>query len=146
MGNICRSPLAENVFRHLANARGVMDRFDIDSAGTGGWHAGEPPDHRMQATARARGVTMIGRARQVRTEDFQHYDLLLCADEDNRRNVLKIGAPPDKTRLLLDYHPDDSKREVPDPYYGGQDGFETVYDLVETACEHLLNQLLADRP
>lgn len=145
MGNICRSPLAENVFRHQANQRGVMDRFDIDSAGTGGWHAGEPPDHRMQATAKARGVKMIGRARQVRTEDFERYDLLLCADEDNRRNLLKIGAPKDKTRLLLEFHPDADVREVPDPYYGGQDGFETVFELVETACEHLLNHLLAEQ-
>jgi protein-tyrosine phosphatase len=141
MGNICRSPLAENVFRHLANARGVMDQFDIDSAGTGGWHAGEPPDHRMQATARARGVMMIGRARQVRTEDFERYDLLLCADEDNRRNLLKIGAPKIKTRLLLEFHPDVSVREVPDPYYGEGDGFERVFDLCEAACRGLLEHL-----
>lgn len=145
LGNICRSPLAENVFRHLANERGVMDRFSIDSAGTGGWHAGDPPDHRMQATAEARGVVMIGRARQVRRDDFTHFDLLLCADEQNRNDLLSIGAPQHKTKLLLEFHPDPELREVPDPYYGGQEGFELVFDLVEDACRHLLEHLLAGR-
>jgi protein-tyrosine phosphatase len=142
MGNICRSPLAENLFRYHANKRGVVDQFHIDSAGTGGWHAGDSPDHRMVATAARRGITMIGRARQVCQDDFFRFDLLLCADDENRNNLLRIGAPKSRTRLILEFHPDAPVREVPDPYYGGDEGFETVYDLVDAACQGLLDHLL----
>ncbi len=145
MGNICRSPLAENLFRYHANARGVIDQFEIDSAGTGGWHAGEPPDHRMQEAARSRGLTMIGRARQVTRDDFRRFDLLLCADHNNRHDLLKIGSPPAKTRLLLEFNADAVVEEVPDPYYGGPEGFEHVFELVNEACERLLDHLLANK-
>src|SRR5688572_30514925 len=102
MGNICRSPLAENVFRHKARQRGVEQRFDIDSAGTGGWHAGEPPDPRVRQVASARGIRMSGAARQVKREDFSAFDLLICMDDENREALLHMGAPSAKVKLLLE--------------------------------------------
>ena len=131
MGNICRSPLAEGIFEQQVRARGVTDQFVIDSAGTGGWHAGERADARMRRTANAHGVELTSRARQVVSDDFSTFDVLICMDDDNRQNLLDAGAPPSKLHLLLDFDPDASHREVPDPYYGGADGFELVYRLVE---------------
>jgi len=142
MGNICRSPLAAAVFRHKAAQRGVGNQFIIDSAGTGGWHAGEPPDPRVRRVAAAHGVPMSGVARQVRNNDFNDFDLLLCMDESNRDHLLEMGGPPNKVRLLLACDPRSNCREVPDPYYGGQEGFETVYHLVDSACAALLEELL----
>lgn len=144
MGNICRSPLAENVFRHKARERGIDHHFQIDSAGTGGWHAGEPPDARMRQVASARGIRMSGCARQVTREDFRSFDLLICMDEENRDVLLNMGAPLDKVKLLLECDPKAECREVPDPYYGGLDGFENVFDLVDSACEALLDQILSE--
>jgi protein-tyrosine phosphatase len=145
MGNICRSPIAENVFRHKASQRGVEHLFEIDSAGTGGWHAGEPPDPRARRIVAANGIKMSGAARQIRRDDFAHFDLLLCMDEENAQYLLAQGAPRHKVRLLLDCDPNVGCREVPDPYYGGSDGFETVFHLVAAACDALLDELLAKR-
>jgi protein-tyrosine phosphatase len=143
MGNICRSPLAEGVFIHQATQRGVVDHFDIDSAGTGGWHAGERPDPRAIDVALRHGITLDSRARQVRGDDFKRFDLLLCMDEDNREHLEELGAPQSKLKLLLEFDPKAPVREVPDPYYGGVDGFMTVYQLVNGACAALLDSLLA---
>ncbi|MHC4217070.1 MAG: low molecular weight protein-tyrosine-phosphatase [Planctomycetota bacterium] len=143
MGNICRSPLAEGLFRHKARDRGVEDRFVIDSAGTGDWHAGERPDERVREVAARHGVDLNGRARQVTAGDFQRYDHLICMDEANRRQLQQAGAPESRLRLLLECDPSTRVREVPDPYYGGRRGFETVYDLVDSACAALLDELLA---
>ena len=145
MGNICRSPLAANVFRHKINARGVADRFHIESAGTGAWHVGEPPDPRVLQNAARHGVPMSGLARQVKPEDFDRFELLLCMDNANRDHLLRMGAPESKTRLLLEFDPKSTVREVPDPYYGGDDGFETVYRLVDAACDALVDRLLNGR-
>jgi protein-tyrosine phosphatase len=145
MGNICRSPLAENVLRHKVRQRGVEHLFAIDSAGTGGWHVGEPPDARVSGVASKHGIPMTGVARQVTREDFQSFDLLICMDQDNREHLLAMGAPADRVRLLLDFDPKATHREVPDPYYGGADGFELVYQLVDSASEMMLNELLAGR-
>lgn len=142
MGNICRSPLAENVFRHKARQRGVERRFVIDSAGTGGWHAGESPDPRVRRVAETHGITMTGTARQISRDDFNRFDLLLCMDEANREHLLGMGAPQHKLHLLLECDPKAARAEVPDPYYGGHDGFETCYRLIESACEALLEQML----
>src|SRR5688572_30769053 len=101
MGNICRSPLAANVFRHKAKQRGVEDHFEVESAGTGGWHSGEAPDARARRTAAAHGVPMTGTARQIKRGDFDRFDLLLCMDDENRDHLLAMGAPPAKVRLLL---------------------------------------------
>jgi protein-tyrosine phosphatase len=143
MGNICRSPLAEGVFLHKARQRGVSDRFLIDSAGTGGWHAGQPADPRMHRLAQDRGVQLPSVARRVTRADFAAFDLLICMDEDNREDLLRLGAPEERVKLLLEFDPDAPVHEVPDPYYGGTDGFSLVYRLVDAACERLLDQLLA---
>ena len=145
MGNICRSPTAEGVMRSLVREAGLEDEIEIDSAGTGGWHIGDPPDARATAAAKARGLTLEGGARQVRAEDFEHYDILLAADRENVRELLAI-APSEKAankvRLLREYDPASSgDLDVPDPYYGGDDGFEEVLDLVEAACRGLLAEV-----
>jgi protein-tyrosine phosphatase len=150
MGNICRSPTAEAVMRALVAREGLEGEVEIDSAGTGAWHVGEPPDRRSTAAARERGIVMEGAARQVTRADFEAYDLLLAADE---RNVaaLRALAPDDaaaeKVVLLREYDPASAGSgdlEVPDPYYGGADGFGHVLDLVEAACDGLLARMRAE--
>ena len=147
MGNICRSPTAEGVMRHLLHEQGLDDEIQIDSAGTGGWHAGAPPDERATEAARRRGIALDGAARQVRPSDFEDYDLLLAADRENLRHLRAI-APDDearaKVRLLREFDPDSRGApdlDVPDPYYGGPGGFEEVLDLVEAACRGLLAEV-----
>jgi protein-tyrosine phosphatase len=138
MGNICRSPTAEGVMRHLLAERGLEDEIEVQSAGTGGWHAGSPPDARSTRAAAARGITLEGAARQVTRADFDGFDLLVAMDRDNLADLRAIAPPgtEHKIRLLLG-----EGRDVPDPYYGGPHGFENVLDLVETACEQLLDEL-----
>ena len=138
MGNICRSPTAEGVMRHLLAERGLEDEIEVESAGTGGWHAGSPPDARSTRAAAARGITLEGAARQVTRADFEDFDLLVAMDRDNLADLRAIAPPgtEHKIRLLLG-----EGRDVPDPYYGGPNGFENVLDLVETACEQLLDEL-----
>ena len=144
MGNICRSPAAEIVFRKVVAAAGLEGRIGIDSAGTIGYHAGDPPDRRMAATLRARGYPVAGRARQVVREDFGRFDLILPMDEDNEA-VLKRLAPRNGTRArvvpFVRFCSEPGARHVPDPYYGGADGFERVADLVEDGCRGLLEHL-----
>ena len=143
MGNICRSPLAANVLRHKVRQRGVEHLFHIESAGTGGWHVGEPPDGRVRRIAAAHGINMTGVARQVSNEDFSKFSLLLCMDHDNREQLLSLGAPPDRVRLLLEFDPDTGHEVVPDPYYGSSEGFELVFRLIDSASDALLDELLA---
>ena len=144
MGNICRSPAAEAVFLHLLETRGLTDRFQIDSAGTGGWHAGEPADARSRAEGERRGFDLSTTARQVHDGDWSAFDLLICMDQDNARLLSERGAPDHKVRLLLEWHPDPEHQEVPDPYYGGPDGFVHMYDLIELACERLLDESIEE--
>jgi protein-tyrosine phosphatase len=138
MGNICRSPTAEGVMRHLLAERGLQHEVEVQSAGTGAWHAGSPPDARSSRAAAARGITLAGAARQVTRSDFEDFDLLVAMDRDNLADLRAIAPPgtEHKLRLLLA-----DGRDVPDPYYGGPHGFENVLDLVETACEQLLDEL-----
>jgi protein-tyrosine phosphatase len=145
LGNICRSPTAEGVMRHRVEERGLGDRITVDSAGTGDWHVGDPPDARATAAARERGITLEGAARQVRTEDFDAFDLILAADRSNQRALLAL-APDDearaKVRLLREFDPDavaGGELDVPDPYYEG--GFDHVLAVVEHACEGLLDEI-----
>ncbi|HVF19444.1 MAG TPA: low molecular weight protein-tyrosine-phosphatase [Mycobacteriales bacterium] len=137
MGNICRSPTAEAVMRHLLAERGLTDVVEVDSAGTGSWHVGSPPDERSCAAAARRGIPLAGAARQVGPADFRTYDLLLAVDDDNLRE-LRTFAPPGlahKARRLS------ASVDVPDPYYGGEDGFDHVLDVITDACERLLDEL-----
>jgi protein-tyrosine phosphatase len=145
MGNICRSPTAEGVMRSLLREQGLEDEIEIDSAGTGGWHAGAPPDARASEAASRRGITLEGQARQVRPRDFEDYDLLLAADRGNLDDLRRI-APDDaarrKIRLLREFDPASrGDLDVPDPYFGGADGFEEVLDLVQAACRGLLEDV-----
>jgi len=147
LGNICRSPTAEGVFRHLVREQGLEGEIEIDSAGTGGWHVGAPPDERATAAARRREITLEGAARRFDPGDFGRYDLILAMDDQNRRDLLAL-APDDearaKVRLFREFDPascDGGDLDVPDPYYGGADGFEHVLDLVDAAARGLLDDL-----
>jgi protein-tyrosine phosphatase len=149
MGNICRSPTAEGVMRGLLRAEGLDRAVALDSAGTGGWHAGSPPDGRAVTAARSRDVVVEGAARQVTAEDFDDFDLVLAMDRDNERELL-ARAPDDearaKVRLLREFDPAAvaaGDLDVPDPYYGGPNGFDHVLDLVEAACRGLLDEVRA---
>lgn len=146
MGNICRSPSAEGVFRHVLGMRAPQLRVEVDSAGTHGYHIGSPPDRRSIAAALRRGIDLSTlRARSVRDEDFSYYDLILAMDEENLR-TLRARAPAassQRIRLLMDFAPAAFSRHVPDPYYGGAQGFEEVLDLLEEAAEGLLQDLLS---
>ena len=145
LGNIYRSPTAEGVFRALVRAKGLEELIEIDSAGTGAWHIGHPPDPRAIARAARRGIDLSGlRARQVLApEDFVRFDLLLAMDEDNLLTLQRMCPPhlANKLGLLMAYGSDPEVREVPDPYYGGEAGFERVLDLVEEACAGLLHHI-----
>lgn len=141
MGNICRSPTAHGVFRHLVQQAGLAHLIEIDSAGTHAYHVGEPPDKRSSATAKRRGVDLSDlRARQVNVEDLYRFDYILSMDHDNHARLMEMAVPEvgHKVRLFLTFAPMPSTQEVPDPYYGGADGFENVYDLVQAASEGLL--------
>lgn len=146
MGNICRSPTAEIIFRHLVADAGLEDFYEIDSAGTIGYHRGNPPDPRMAATLEARGYRVSGRARPVTRGDLDAFDLVLAADQDNLadlRGLAGSDAQLARIGLITDYTVAIGADHVPDPYYGGQSGFEKVADLVEDACAGLLE---ATRP
>ncbi|HVP74125.1 MAG TPA: low molecular weight protein-tyrosine-phosphatase [Phycisphaerales bacterium] len=143
-GNICRSPLAECVLRHKAALRGVKERLHIDSAGVGDWHVGEAPDPRIKQVASHHGVTMTGTARQVTLQDLRHFDLLVCMDQTHRAHLCDMGCDHAKARLLLEFDPQACSLDVPDPYYGGIEGFHEVFRIVDRGCECLLDRLLAD--
>ncbi len=144
MGNICRSPTAEGVFRHIVEQEGLADDIHIDSAGTHAYHVGEQPDQRAQQTAHSRGIDLSQQsARKVRNDDFSQFDYVLAMDNDNHA-ILARMCPPDKDEclsLFLDFAESRQESEVPDPYYGGPQGFEHVFDLVEDASRGLLEDI-----
>jgi protein-tyrosine phosphatase len=144
MGNICRSPTAEGIFRKHVTDAGLADWIHVESAGTHAYHAGAPPDHRAQAAAARRGVTLTHiRARRVSGEDFETFDYIFAMDKDNLGELLE-RAPEEhrpKVRLFLDFTGTGPAAEVPDPYYGGASGFELVLDLVEQASQRLLERI-----
>jgi protein-tyrosine phosphatase len=145
MGNICRSPLAEAVFRHLVRERGVEERFEIDSAGTSGYHVGDPPDPRSVATARARGVSVAGASRPLTERDLHDFDFVIVMDAENRSDVDRLRAAAGgaaRVHRLREWDPERGGLDVPDPYYGGVRGFEEVHDIVERSCMALLDHLL----
>lgn len=146
-GNICRSPTAEGVLRKLAADAGLAHRIAVDSAGTHGYHAGEAPDARAQAHARRRGYDLSGlRARRFTREDFQAFDLILAMDREHHAILARLAPPSagQKLRMMLEFARRPGGDEVPDPYYGGPDGFELVLDLIEDAAEGLLDHLKAE--
>lgn len=143
LGNICRSPAAEGVFLHLLRAEGLEEAFVVDSAGTGGWHAGESADRRMLEAARRRGVHLPSVARQVRGDDFERFDLILAMDRENVAALLSLAPTHHrhKVRLLREWDELGPGEDVPDPYYGGPEGFELVLDMVTRAGRALLHEL-----
>ena len=136
--------MAEGVFLHLARERGLGKHFVVDSAGTGNWHQGERPDHRTLAAASRKGVEIPGLARQITSEDFEKFDVIICMDEKNRRDVLALGADPDKVKLLLAYDPKAAHPGVPDPYNDPPEAFDPIFDMVHQACRHLLEELAGE--
>jgi protein-tyrosine phosphatase len=142
MGNICRSPLAQGVFENVLRREGLEDAVFVDSAGTGHWHVGSPPDERALSAASLRGLDLSAqRARQIAREDCQNFDYILTMDEENYHRVSSLCWGSAVVRPFLDFATDSPEREVPDPYYGGPDGFEHVLDLVEEASEGLLEDI-----
>ena len=150
LGNICRSPAGQGVMQRLVEERGLASRFEIDSAGTYSGHQGQLPDPRMRRHASRRGYNLTHRARPITSDDFEHFDIIVAMDESNRRNLMQLAASPEqqakivmlghyivKLRAHYDY--------VPDPYYEGAEGFELALDLLEDACENLLNDIINNK-
>jgi protein-tyrosine phosphatase len=143
-GNICRSPLAEAVFRHHAQARGLQDRFQVDSAGTHGWHEGERADPRARKVGAAHGLSVDSIARPVRTSDFESFGLILAMDQGHLRE-LRSRCPSafrDKIRLMREFDGGEGDLDVPDPYYDGIEAFEEVYAMLDVSCRKLLDALV----
>lgn len=143
LGNICRSPLAEGVFRHRVEAEGLSGSITCDSAGTGGWHQGEAPDPRSIKVAADHGIDLsVQRARQVRTSDFSDFDLVIGLDRSNVANLLRIAPQAKRARVhLFAQLAHGSETDVPDPYYGGREDFERVYHMVSEGCRSLVERL-----
>ncbi|VVB04900.1 unnamed protein product [Arabis nemorensis] len=152
LGNICRSPAAEGVFRDIVKKRGLDSKFNIDSAGTIDYHEGNMADPRMRSAAKRRGVEITSLSRPIKASDFTEFDLILAMDDQNKEDILKAfnvwkgrgNLPPDadkKVKLMCSYCKKHSDKFVPDPYYGGAQGFEKVLDLLEDACESLLDSI-----
>lgn len=145
LGNICRSPTAEGVVRHRIEARGLSEQLEVDSAGTTGYHAGERADARMRAHASRRGYDLTSRARQVSASDFERFDLVVAMDGANHGDLADM-APGEtaETKLVryCDFVPGREGEDVPDPYYGGAEGFERVLDLIEAGADPLIDHVL----
>lgn len=144
LGNICRSPSAEGIMNHLVRQAGLEGKIICDSAGTSGYHINEPPDPRMTAAARRQGIPLTGHSRKVELPDFEQFDLILAMDRDNYRTLLereRTGFHHAKVRLICDFSEKSSETEVPDPYYGGSDGFDHVINLLLDACKGLLDHV-----
>ncbi|MEE9446712.1 MAG: low molecular weight protein-tyrosine-phosphatase [Arenicellales bacterium] len=145
LGNICRSPTAEGVFRQLVSKRGLSEYFQIDSSGTSDWHVGEAPDSRATQAAQTRGIDLSQlKARQATARDFAEFDYVIAMDDENYANLSRLATPAqqDKLHLLLDFANNVTETEVPDPYFGG--GFPHVFELIENASEGLLNHIIAE--
>lgn len=156
LGNICRSPLAEGVFRAVVREAGLEDRFEVDSAGTSNYHTGEPPDPRTLETAARRGVKLSHRARQITGRDLDRFDYVVVMDRQNLAKVQRLAdsvKPDAEIRMLREFdpagrtagNPTDTVLEVPDPYFGGPDGFESVQEIVERSCRGLLEHIREER-
>ena len=144
LGNICRSPMAEGLFRRELERRGIDHLVEVDSAGTGDWHVGEPPDPRARRAISKRGVDISHlRGRQVSVQDLEAFDLILAMDAENLSDLLALAdeRQMQRIRLFLDFAPEAGVREVPDPYFGEEDGFETVLDLLEAAAKGLADHV-----
>jgi protein-tyrosine phosphatase len=146
LGNICRSPSAENIMNHQLQQRGLADQVQCDSAGTSGYHVGAPPDRRMsEAAQRQLGFPLVGAARQFEREDLAEFDLILAMDKDNFAQIVSLdrdGKFRDRIKLMCEFCREHTLKSVPDPYYGGEDGFNFVIDLLVDACDGLIAHLI----
>jgi protein-tyrosine phosphatase len=151
LGNICRSPTAEGVMRHKLREAGLAEDVDVESAGTGGWHIGHPPDERATAAARNRGIALESRAQRFAADHFDDFDLIVAMDAQNladMRSLAPHAAAEGKLTMLREFDPlaaEAGDLDVPDPYYGGDDGFEDVLDMVERACDGLIEEIRRTR-
>ena len=149
LGNIVRSPLGENMFKHLAQQAGVADHYEVDSAGTGSWHVGELPDRRMRRVAAQHSLNYDGHSRQFQRDDFDKFDFFIAMDVENRANLLRLARSKQESAkiwLMREFDPQPGPNpSVPDPYYGGIDGFEKVYAIIERSCQGLLDALESGR-
>ncbi|MCB9233662.1 MAG: low molecular weight phosphotyrosine protein phosphatase [Bacteroidia bacterium] len=143
LGNICRSPMAEGLFKHLVEEASISEHFVIDSAATSNYHIGELPDHRMRQTAASHGIILDSRGRQFRQKDFAEFDYVIPMDKSNRRNLLDIGKPAATTvfKLMREWEEDADSPDVPDPYWSSADGFEEVYQILLECCSNLLDEI-----
>lgn len=144
LGNICRSPTAEGIFQHLVNERGLDPYFYVDSAGTSAYHIGEPANSKSQKLANEHGIELRSRARQFEKNDLEEFDLIVAMDRENLANIKSLDGSKDyeeKIVLLRDFDPNPGDGEVPDPYFGGMDGFKNVFDIVKRSCKALLDEL-----
>lgn len=144
LGNICRSPTAEGVFQHLVNKRGLGSYFFVDSAGTSAYHIGEPANSKSQWVANQEGIQLNSKARRFEKTDIEEYDLILAMDHENLRNIQQLNGNPnhsDKIKLLREFDPQPDDKAVPDPYYGGMNGFQNVFDVIKRSSEALLDKL-----
>ncbi|GAB4216706.1 MAG: low molecular weight protein-tyrosine-phosphatase [Synechococcales cyanobacterium] len=151
LGNICRSPAAENIMRHLVEQANLSGHIQCDSAGTSNYHPGEPPDRRMQKVLQQRGIPVQGTARQIQRSDFEHFDLILAMDRENLSDICALdlkGVYRHKVKLMGSYcrDPRFQNREVPDPYYGGEAIFHEVVDMLKDGCQALLEELVMPTP
>jgi len=145
MGNICRSPLAEGVFGKIASDRDLRERFWLDSAGTGGWHVGDPPDVRSVETAAKYGIDIADQlCRKLTQADFEAFDLILAMDRDNLADIMRLKGSGSltETAMFLDYA-GEGEIEIPDPYYGGRDGFELSYEMLARGSGRIIDRLLS---
>ncbi len=144
LGNICRSPTGDGVMQHLVEERGLESQVEIDSAGTIGYHTGHAADDRMQAAARKRGYDLQSRSRKITPRDLETFDLVIAMDRENYQDIQHVHESPTATvKLLSDWLGDEWPSDVPDPYYGGAEGFEYVLDMIEAACPLILDELVS---
>lgn len=143
LGNICRSPTAEGIFQHLVNERNLQPYFEVDSAGTSAYHVGETANSKSQRTANKHGITLRSKARQFERFDLEYFHLILAMDNENMQNILQIADDQHKHKIgkMRDFDPQPGDGEVPDPYYGGPEGFENVFQIVKRSCITLLDEL-----
>ncbi|NJN24980.1 MAG: low molecular weight phosphotyrosine protein phosphatase [Cyclobacteriaceae bacterium] len=146
LGNICRSPLAEGVFKHIVTQRGLQEKIIVKSAGTSGWHLGEPPDPRSVTVARNHGIVLDSLGRKAISEDFETYDYIIAMDKSNFNHLQNLratgGTAKAKLLLMRDFDEVGKGLDVPDPYYGGDDGFDKVYQMLDRSCRKLLDEIV----
>ena len=148
LGNICRSPSAENIMNHLIKEANLTDKIICDSAGTSAYHIGSPPDRRMSAAAMKKGIELVGKARKFQAADFERFNLILAMDRENYRDILYSDRQcqyEDKVKMMCSFATQYSEQEVPDPYYGGEAGFNYVIDLLLDSCDGLLDYIVKNQ-